>query len=193
MSPARRLSVSTVSPPTPNSLRLGTSSSASASRTSDRRRAFFRRDAPRDDRSRLVTACPQVTASNGMPSNASQACRARVRPIDNNDLGPLRVIFSTGSPLSPEDYEYVYTKVTPATCGSMRFHAVTSTSTPRSRPLPVVTCGYLRLQVRLHQGHARYLRLHAVACGYEYVYTKVTPATCGYMRLPAVTSTSTPR
>jgi len=42
-----------------------------------------------------------------------QACRARVRPAENNDLSALRVIFSTGSPLSPEDYEYVYTKVKP--------------------------------------------------------------------------------
>jgi len=40
-----------------------------------------------------------------------QACRKRVRPMDDNDLSPLRVIFSTGSPLSPEDFEYVYTKV----------------------------------------------------------------------------------
>jgi len=40
-----------------------------------------------------------------------QACRARVRPMEANDLSALRVIFSTGSPLSPEDFEYVYTKV----------------------------------------------------------------------------------
>merc|ERR1719163_2056317 len=40
-----------------------------------------------------------------------QACRARVRPMENNDLSPLRVIFSTGSPLMIEDFEYVYTKV----------------------------------------------------------------------------------
>merc|ERR1719163_414113 len=40
-----------------------------------------------------------------------QACRKRVRPMRDNDLSALRVIFSTGSPLLPEDYEYVYTKV----------------------------------------------------------------------------------
>ena len=40
-----------------------------------------------------------------------QACRARVRPMENNDLSALRVIFSTGSPLTPEDFEYVYKKV----------------------------------------------------------------------------------
>jgi acetoacetyl-CoA synthetase len=40
-----------------------------------------------------------------------QACRARVRPKEDNDLSALRVVFSTGSPLSPEDFEYVYTKV----------------------------------------------------------------------------------
>jgi len=40
-----------------------------------------------------------------------QACRARVRPMENNDLSALRVIFSTGSPLMNEDFEYVYTKV----------------------------------------------------------------------------------
>lgn len=40
-----------------------------------------------------------------------QASRARVRPMRDNDMSNLRVIFSTGSPLSPEDFEYVYTKV----------------------------------------------------------------------------------
>ena len=40
-----------------------------------------------------------------------QASRARVRPMENNDMSKLRVMFSTGSPLSPEDFEYVYTKV----------------------------------------------------------------------------------
>jgi len=40
-----------------------------------------------------------------------QACRKRVRPRENNDLSALRVIFSTGSPLSPEDYDYVYGRV----------------------------------------------------------------------------------
>ena len=40
-----------------------------------------------------------------------QACRKRVRPAEDNDMSALRVIFSTGSPLSPEDFDYVYTKV----------------------------------------------------------------------------------
>jgi len=40
-----------------------------------------------------------------------QACRKRVRPSENNDLSALRVIFSTGSPLTPEDFDYVYSKV----------------------------------------------------------------------------------
>jgi len=40
-----------------------------------------------------------------------QACRARVRPMEANDLSALRVILSTGSPLAPEDFEYVYGKV----------------------------------------------------------------------------------
>jgi acetoacetyl-CoA synthetase len=37
-----------------------------------------------------------------------QACRKRVRPGRDNDLTNLRVILSTGSPLAPEDFEYVY-------------------------------------------------------------------------------------
>lgn len=40
-----------------------------------------------------------------------QSCRARVRPGENNDLTALRVVLSTGSPLLPEDFEYVYDKV----------------------------------------------------------------------------------
>lgn len=35
-----------------------------------------------------------------------QSCRARVRPMKDNDLSALRVIFSTGSPLTPEDFRY---------------------------------------------------------------------------------------
>jgi len=40
-----------------------------------------------------------------------QAGRKRVKPIEDNDLSALRVILSTGSPLMPEDFEYVYTRV----------------------------------------------------------------------------------
>lgn len=40
-----------------------------------------------------------------------QACRARVRPDRDNDLSALRVILSTGSPLAPQDFEYVYNHV----------------------------------------------------------------------------------
>jgi len=40
-----------------------------------------------------------------------QACRKRVRPGRDNDMSALRVILSTGSPLSPEDFEYVYQHV----------------------------------------------------------------------------------
>ena len=40
-----------------------------------------------------------------------QSCRARVRPKETNDMSKLRVILSTGSPLLPEDFDYVYEKV----------------------------------------------------------------------------------
>ncbi|CAB9497002.1 Malonamoyl-CoA synthetase vrtB [Seminavis robusta] len=40
-----------------------------------------------------------------------QSCRARIRPGENNDLEALRVVLSTGSPLAPEDFDYVYDKV----------------------------------------------------------------------------------
>lgn len=40
-----------------------------------------------------------------------QSCRARVRPGETKNLENLRVILSTGSPLLPEDFEYVYDKV----------------------------------------------------------------------------------
>jgi len=40
-----------------------------------------------------------------------QACRARVKPAETHDLEALRVIFSTGSPLTDEDFNYVYDRV----------------------------------------------------------------------------------
>ena len=40
-----------------------------------------------------------------------QACRKRVRPGEDNDLSALRVMFSTGSPLLAEDFDYVYDNV----------------------------------------------------------------------------------
>jgi acetoacetyl-CoA synthetase len=40
-----------------------------------------------------------------------QSCRRRVRPAETYDLSNLRVILSTGSPLLPEDFDYVYEKV----------------------------------------------------------------------------------
>jgi acetoacetyl-CoA synthetase len=40
-----------------------------------------------------------------------QACRRRIRPGRDNDISNLRVIFSTGSPLMAEDFEYVYQHV----------------------------------------------------------------------------------
>ena len=40
-----------------------------------------------------------------------QACRKHVRPGRDYDLSKLRVMFSTGSPLMPEDFEYVYEHV----------------------------------------------------------------------------------
>ena len=40
-----------------------------------------------------------------------QACRKRIRPGRDNDISNLRVMFSTGSPLAPEDFDYVYEHV----------------------------------------------------------------------------------
>ena len=40
-----------------------------------------------------------------------QACRARVTPKESHDMSRLRVVFSTGSPLTDEDFRYVYAKV----------------------------------------------------------------------------------
>lgn len=41
-------------------------------------------------------------------------CRnAGIRPRDTHDLSPLRIIFSTGSPLLPEDFDWVYDAVKP--------------------------------------------------------------------------------
>jgi len=40
-----------------------------------------------------------------------QACRKRIRPGRDYDLSNLRVILSTGSPLMPEDFDYVYEHV----------------------------------------------------------------------------------
>jgi len=62
-------------------------------------------------------ACPwELVASErithlGTTPRYLQACRRRVRPMRDNNLDALRVIFSTGSPLAPEDFEYVYEHV----------------------------------------------------------------------------------
>merc|ERR1711871_1598812 len=37
--------------------------------------------------------------------------RARVTPKESHDMSKLRVVFSTGSPLTDEDFRYVYAKV----------------------------------------------------------------------------------
>jgi acetoacetyl-CoA synthetase len=39
-----------------------------------------------------------------------------LRPIDTHDLSPLRMIISTGSPLAPESFDYVYSSVKKDVC-----------------------------------------------------------------------------
>ncbi|MDY7091354.1 MAG: acetoacetate--CoA ligase [Acidobacteriota bacterium] len=39
-----------------------------------------------------------------------------LKPSETHDLGPLRTILSTGSPLAPESYDYVYREVAPDVC-----------------------------------------------------------------------------
>ena len=41
------------------------------------------------------------------------ACRRRMHPAESHDLTDLRVMMSTGAPLLPEDFDYVYDKVKP--------------------------------------------------------------------------------
>ena len=57
-----------------------------------------------------LVAKEQITHMGTTPRYL-QACRSRVRPGRDNDLSNLRVMFSTGSPLAPEDFDYVYEHV----------------------------------------------------------------------------------
>jgi acetoacetyl-CoA synthetase len=41
------------------------------------------------------------------------AGKARLRPVDTHDLSSLRAMLSTGSPLTPESYDYVYSAIKP--------------------------------------------------------------------------------
>ena len=62
----------------------------------------------------LTVGCRRVREALPISAQARASSRRAARasvPMENNDLSPLRVIFSTGSPLMIEDYEYVYTKV----------------------------------------------------------------------------------
>jgi acetoacetyl-CoA synthetase len=44
------------------------------------------------------------------------ASKADVEPMRTHELAPLRTIFSTGSPLAPEGFDYVYAKVKKDVC-----------------------------------------------------------------------------
>eukprot|EP00629_Pelagomonadales_sp_RCC1024_P008331 CAMPEP_0119280572 /NCGR_PEP_ID=MMETSP1329-20130426/22950_1 /TAXON_ID=114041 /ORGANISM="Genus nov. species nov., Strain RCC1024" /LENGTH=697 /DNA_ID=CAMNT_0007281167 /DNA_START=116 /DNA_END=2206 /DNA_ORIENTATION=- len=58
------------------------------------------------------TLCAEERVTHlGTSPRYFQACRTRVTPKESHDLGPLRVIFSTGSPLMDEDFDYVYGRV----------------------------------------------------------------------------------
>ena len=57
-----------------------------------------------------LVANEQITHMGTTPRYL-QSCRARIRPGRDNDLRNLRVVLSTGSPLAPEDFDYVYDKV----------------------------------------------------------------------------------
>ena len=48
----------------------------------------------------------------GISAKFLDACaKAGVAPITSHDLGPLRTMLSTGSPLAPEAYDYVYSNI----------------------------------------------------------------------------------
>ncbi|HEX9681825.1 MAG TPA: acetoacetate--CoA ligase [Acidimicrobiales bacterium] len=55
----------------------------------------------------------QVTLLGVSAKFLDAAAKAGVVPVDTHDLSSVRTICSTGSPLSPEGFEYVYRKVAP--------------------------------------------------------------------------------
>ncbi len=58
-----------------------------------------------------ITAKHRVTHLGTSPKYISACMRAGVEPGGRNDLQPLRTILSTGSPLSSEQYDWIYSHV----------------------------------------------------------------------------------
>ena len=53
----------------------------------------------------------RITAFGASARYLDAAAKAGVRPIETHDLGALHTVFSTGSPLAPEGFEYVYSGI----------------------------------------------------------------------------------
>lgn len=68
---------------------------------------------PRPDMLWAMAAAERVTTFGTSPKYLSLLRQADVRPRDVHDLTALRTVLSTGSPLAPEIFDYVYDAVHP--------------------------------------------------------------------------------
>ncbi|HTY98905.1 MAG TPA: acetoacetate--CoA ligase [Rhodocyclaceae bacterium] len=69
---------------------------------------------PLVDHGRIVFDCAEVEGMTHLGTSAKyidSIAKSNLRPKDSHDLSALRVIFSTGSPLAPEAFDYVYGNV----------------------------------------------------------------------------------
>ena len=70
-------------------------------------------------------------------------------PSESHDLSKLRVLFSTGSPLMPEDYDYVYNKARGAAARPR------PTNRPTDRPDPTTAADATRCDAAVGRGGRR--------------------------------------
>ena len=58
----------------------------------------------------------RITHFGTSPKFLDTIAKRGLRPIDTHDLGSLRMLLSTGSPLAPEGYDYVYSSIKKDVC-----------------------------------------------------------------------------
>jgi acetoacetyl-CoA synthetase len=58
----------------------------------------------------------KITHFGTSPKFLDSIAKRGLKPMDTHDLGSLRMLFSTGSPLSPEGYDFVYSSIKKEVC-----------------------------------------------------------------------------
>lgn len=66
---------------------------------------------PRTDRLWELAATEKLTHLGTSPKYIGTCRKADIKPVEHSDLASLRVVLSTGAPLLPEDFDWVYAQV----------------------------------------------------------------------------------